>query len=293
MVGHLSSTWMIKKGLPGAVILRDMNGRIGGAYRAGRGREDRSQIQDATLKGDDITIAFKQGQASEATTITATIKGDVMEGKVTRPGGTGTAFVAQRQRQWGEPVELFNGKNLDGWKLIGGQEGFGNWQVQDGLMINTAGGPNIQTIPEFQDFKLHVEFRVPEGGNSGVYLRGRHEIQVADSFGHKPDSGSCGSLYSRIVASKNASRPAGEWQTYDITLIGSYVNVVHNGETIIDNQKMEGITGGALDSNEGAPGPIYLQGDHTAVDYRKLTLTPAGEPILPAGGRGNRNRAGG
>jgi hypothetical protein len=201
----------------------------------------------------------------------------VIEGTVTGMDGVDRKFTAERKVTWAEPIAVFNGKNLDGWKPLGDPAKSG-WKAIDGVMVNTKGGSaNIVTTSKFRDFKLHVEFKVPEGGNSGVYLRGRHEIQVADSAGKKPDWHGCGSIYSRIAPSENACKPASEWQTFDVTLLGNYVTVVHNGKTIIDNQEIEGITGGAIDSDEMAPGPIYLQGDHGEIAYRKIILTPAAD----------------
>jgi hypothetical protein len=127
----------------------------------------------------------------------------------------------------------------------------------------------------FTDFKLHLEVNVPKGGNSGIYLRGRHEIQVQDDYGKPPHNRGMGGIYGQVQPMSLPAKPAGEWQTYDITFVGRRVTVVLNGVTIIDNQEIPGITGGALDSNEGEPGPIMLQGDHTGVTYRNIRVTPA------------------
>ncbi len=110
--------------------------------------------------------------------------------------------------------------------------------------------------------------------NSGIYLRGIYEVQVADTYGKRLDSHNMGGIYSRITPTVNAEKPAGEWQTYDITLVDRHVTVVLNGKTIIDNQPLLGCTGGALWSDEFRPGPIYLQGDHTGVCYRNMVLKP-------------------
>ena len=232
---------------------------------------------DLELEGDDflfyIDPGFDSGESGRG--IKVKVKGDKMVGTVMGMDGTEAKFSAKRERKWGKPIELFNGKNLEGWKPHG-SDNF-QWKAIDGVMENLGGGgaANIVTEKKFRDFKLHVEFKVPKDGNSGIYLRGRHEIQVSDNHGKDPSDQSCGSLYSRIKPATNASKPAGEWQTYDITLVGSYVTVVHNGRTVIDNAFMEGITGGAMDSEEDKPGPIYIQGDHGKISYRKFTITPA------------------
>jgi hypothetical protein len=209
----------------------------------------------------------------ENRTVTAKVEGDELDGQITAPE---TRFTGYRQREWGEPIELFNGKDLDNWKPLGDPNRF-YWKVEDGLMVNTQDhGANIVTKrDDFRDFKIIVEFKVPEDGNSGVYLRGRHEIQVGDSYGKEPNAGSCGAIYARIVPSSNQCKKPGEWQRYDAKIIGHYVTVIHNGKRIIDNQEIRGIAGGALDSNENGPGPIYLQGDHSTVTYRRITVIPA------------------
>jgi len=182
--------------------------------------------------------------------------------------------------KFGEPISLFNGKDLSGWKTMGKDPSA--WKVVDGILSNEAvqepgkhkSYANIRTEREFEDFNIQLEFRVPAEGNSGVYLRGIYEVQVANSYGKRNDSHNCGALYSRIMPSENVSKPPGEWQTFDITLVDRHLTVVHNGKKTIDNQPVLGCTGGALWSDEFRPGPIYLQGDHTSVDYRNIVLRP-------------------
>ncbi len=173
---------------------------------------------------------------------------------------------------WGEPIHLFNGENLDGWKASGANQ----WIVKEGILTSPKAGSNLITEQAFNDFKLHVEFRYPKNGNSGVYLRGRYEVQIEDSAKDAhPNNILFGGVYGFLTASEMATLGAGEWQTFDITLVGRMVTVVANGKTIINNQEIPGITGGALDSYEGEPGPIYLQGDHMPIEFRKIILTPA------------------
>jgi hypothetical protein len=139
-------------------------------------------------------------------------------------------------------------------------------------------GTNLVTTAKFTDFKLHVEVNCPQSGNSGIYLRGRYEVQVEDSDDPEPLSVHLGGIYGFLVPNENVSKGPDAWQAFDITLVGRRVTVVLNGKTIICDQTIPGITGGALDSDEGAPGPIYLQGDHGPVQYRNLVLTPATAP---------------
>ena len=136
---------------------------------------------------------------------------------------------------------------------------------------------NLRTDREFEDFNLKLEVNVPKNGNSGVYLRGIYEVQVSDTYGRSLDPHNMGGLYSRITPTLAAEKPAGEWQTMDLTLVDRHLTVVLNGKTIIDNQPVLGCTGGALWSDEFRPGPIYLQGDHTSMRYRNIRLQPARE----------------
>jgi len=175
---------------------------------------------------------------------------------------------------WKEPVELFNSKDLAGWKprLAVVKNG---WIVRDGLLVNATPGNDLVSAQRFTDFKLHAEFRYPKGSNSGIYLRGRYEMQIEDDYGDEPDSHKIGGIYGFLTPSVNAARKPGEWQSADVTLLGRVVTIVLNGERIIDRQTIPGITGGALDSDEAAPGPIMLQGDHGAIEFRRVTVTPA------------------
>jgi Domain of Unknown Function (DUF1080). len=171
---------------------------------------------------------------------------------------------------WGSPTKLFNDKDLTGWNATGKNQ----WTVENGILISKASGSNLVTDQKFNDFKLHVEFRYPKEGNSGVYLRGRYEVQVADNQGDEPSDIKFGGVYGFLEPNEMVAKAPGKWQTYDITLIGNRVTVVANGKTIISDQTIPGITGGALDSDEGAPGPIMLQGDHSPVEYRNIVITP-------------------
>jgi hypothetical protein len=250
-------------------------------------RVNESQQKDAygktTVKKTTETITARlDGDQMKLTTSTA---GD--DGKVSRP----TDFTGKRippvpaapdlaKVKFGEPIALFNGKDLSGWKTMGSDPSA--WKVVDGNLSNEAvqekgkhkSYANIRSEREFEDFNIQLEFRVPEDGNSGVYLRGIYEVQVANSYGKKNDPHNCGALYSRIMPSENVSKPPGQWQTFDITLVNRHLTVIHNGKKTIDNQPVLGCTGGALWSDEFRPGPIYLQGDHTSVDYRKIVLRP-------------------
>jgi hypothetical protein len=212
----------------------------------------------------------------------AKLDGSRLTGSIVNPNGDRHTLVASRAPSlrrttapvWGTPVELFNGKDVAGWTTQG--SGASRWRVVNGVLTNTASSANLMTTRRFGDFKLHLEFRYPKGGNSGVYLRGRHEVQIEDSPEQDwPGLLDVGAIYGLVAPNENAATGPGTWQTYDITLIGRRVTVVLNGHTIIADQVIPGITGGALDSNEGEPGPLVLQGDHTSVEFRSIRLTSA------------------
>lgn len=183
-----------------------------------------------------------------------------------------------------EPISLFNGRDLAGWKISRDDKKNG-WSARDGLLCNdtpktdfSAYGDhaNLRTEAEFEDFQLHLEYRLPAdtGGNSGIYLRGIYEIQVTHKDSKMQGINGPGAVFGRVTPTHNAGHPAGEWDTLDITLADRHITVVLNGETVIDNAPVPGCTGGALQSDVTRPGPIYLQGDHTSVQYRHLTLRP-------------------
>ena len=209
------------------------------------------------------------------------LEGDVLRGETTDVKGRPALWEARRAPslkrtdlpRWGEPIELFNGRDLAGWKPrnAGSKNG---WVVNDGALQNAEPGNDLLTERKFTDFKLRAEFRYPKGSNSGIYLRGRYELQIEDNFGHEPDSHEIGGIYGFLTPIKNAAKKPGEWQALEITLVGRVVTVVLNGEQVIDRQDIPGITGGALDSDEGAPGPIMLQGDHGIVEFRTVSLAP-------------------
>lgn len=229
-------------------------------------------------------------------TITATVSGDKMTLTQTRPhtNGKGVSkndFTGKKipplpnkpdlsKAKYAKPTNLFNGKNLKGWKLTNPRQKSG-WSVENGILTNTPNQPkgrhisygNLRTVDQFEDFNLTLEVNIPKGGNSGIYLRGIYEVQVSDTHGRNLDSHNMGGIYSRITPTQSAEKPAGQWQTMDITLLDRHVTVILNGKTIIDNQPLLGCTGGAMWSDESKPGPIYLQGDHTGINYRNIKLT--------------------
>ena len=200
-------------------------------------------------------------------------------GKMTCVDGKPYTFRGRRARKlkyekntmWGTPVALFNGKNLQGWKVKGNKQ----WQVNKGILKNNASGGNVICKQKFKNFKLHAEFRYPKGSTIGIYLRGRYEVQIEDNFGKEPSSTLFGGIYGFLSPNEMVAKKPGQWQEYDITLIGRRVTVIANGKAIIVDQVIPGITGGALDNNEAQAGPIFIQGDHGPIEFRNITITPA------------------
>jgi len=258
-------------------------------------------VTRVSVEGDTLVVRrvrSRRGKAArEADVIRATLDGDQMKLTIQRETANGktrgkASFTGQRipplpaapdlaKVKFGAPITLFNGKDLSGWQIMNTSVPNG-WSVRDGILDNKAkqepgkhtSYANIRTTAEFKDFNLTLEVRVPAGGNSGVYLRGIYEVQVADTYGRPRDPHNMGAIYSRITPRVSAEKPAGQWQTMDMTLVDRHVTVVLNGKKIIDNQPLLGCTGGALWSDEFRPGPIYLQGDHTSVQYRNIVLRP-------------------
>jgi hypothetical protein len=211
------------------------------------------------------------------------LSGETLAGTLVTPDGERHRWTAVRAPElrraapaaWGAPVALFNGRDLAGWTERGGAS---RWRVAGGVLSTAGSGANLVSTRTFDDFRLRVEFRYPAGSNSGVYLRGRYEVQIEDSPEKRaPGPLHVGAVYGFLPPNENAARAPGEWQTYEITLVGRRVTVLLNGRAVIADQIVPGITGGALDSDEGAPGPILLQGDHGGIELRRIEIaTPAG-----------------
>jgi hypothetical protein len=210
-----------------------------------------------------------------------TLTGKTLSGTTTGQDGTPWTWTGVRAPaldktsapKWEKPIQLFNGKDLTGWKMS--QPGPPNWTVQDGNLVSPGNGPELISSIGVQDFKLHIEFNCGKDSNSGVYLRGRYEVQIETESESEPPSHHTGGVYGFLAPSPEMPRTPDVWQTFDITLIGRRVTVVQNGKTVIDNQEIPGITGGALNSHEALAGPIYLQGGEKGhVAFRNIILTP-------------------
>ena len=218
-----------------------------------------------------------EGGSGEVT-VDGSFAGDSLTGTITYPDSKQAKWTAVHAPElkrtgeptWGQPQPLFNGKDLTGWHALGTNQ----WVVENGVLKSPHSGANLITDETFNDFKLHIEFRYPQHSNSGVYLRGRYEVQI-DNSGDEPYKDVISSIYGFIPPSEIPDKGPDEWQTYDITLVGRRVTVVFNGKTVICDREIRGITGGALNSREGEPGPLLIQGDHGPIEYRNIVITKA------------------
>ena len=203
-------------------------------------------------------------------------RGDGVTGKLT--GVHAPTLARKMPANWSAPIPLFDGASLAGWEPLVTEQGkspVNNWKAIGGELVNQAAGANIRTTRTFQDFKLHVEYNCPDDGNSGVYLRGRYELQVEYEPADRNDKfHGMGSIYGFLAPSEAVPPRPGQWESYDVVLVGRRVSVTRDDVKIVDNQQIPGITGGALDSREAAPGPLYIQGDHTGgMKYRNITIS--------------------
>jgi hypothetical protein len=217
----------------------------------------RDTTWDLTAGGDKITGTIQRG--------TTTL------GKI--EAVRAPALRRPMPKAWSNPEPLFNGKDLTGWEPT--DPANNHWAAKDGDLVNEAHGSNLKTTRKFDDFKLHIEFNCPDKGNSGIYLRGRYEVQVEyEAIDANDAYHSIGSIYSFLKPAVDLPRTPGKWERFDITLVGRNVTIVRNGVKTVDNREIPGITGGALDSHEAEPGPFYIQGDHTGgLRYRNITVS--------------------
>ncbi len=240
-------------------------------------------LAKVSVTGDTLTFTTAGQGNNPGQTHTATLKDGALTGSVTwrdrtiawrgvRPP-TWPASNANAAHSFGTPVVLVDGTSLDGWKGQRAGQPLG-WVVEDGTITNGAKANNLVSTQNFKDFRIEAEYKVAEKSNSGIYLRGRYELQVLDDFGREPEEHQHMAIYAWTKPLVNASRKPGEWQTMQATIVGNKLTVILNGTKVHDNATIQAITGGALDANEDQPGPIMLQGDHGKVWFRKLVVTP-------------------
>ena len=232
-------------------------------------------VKDVKADGSHLTLGIGKGiwQLDAAgDRIHGTQKqGDTVEAQIA--GVRAPELNRPMPKAWSDPVPIFDGRDLTGWEPTD-PKAVNHWAAESGVLVNQAHGANLKTTRKFNDFKLHIEYNCPDEGNSGIYLRGRYEIQVAyEKPGVNDRFHDMGAIYGFIPASAELPRKPGQWESFDVMLVGRHLTVIRDGVKTIDNQEIPGITGGALDSNEGEPGPFYLQGDHTGgMKYRNITV---------------------
>ena len=249
---------------------------------------DLNIIDSISVEKGELRFACNQparnGQTAETLVYKARLKGGKLDGTFDNGGKgepvpfTGVRAPVIKDRDdgtWKEdkPIELFNGKDLSGWLPLNPETEM-KWTVKDGVLHNAPPTTDIISARKFWNFKLHVDFRIIEHSNSGIGLRGRYEIQILEDYGRPPNTHGAAALYSRIPPSVNASKPAGQWQSYDIRLVGRQLTVVHNGTKVLDKVEVEGLTAIANNADEAEPGPFIVQGDHSYVEIKSFVVTP-------------------
>lgn len=267
---------------PSWLEIRQEDGQLK-AQMVGRWGNARPLPKVEVSDGQITLVSPKEEEGSKADLVfQGKLTGKTLTGTVNGPDGKTWQWVGVKAPalertaapKWGKPIQLFNGKDLTGWKMSA--SGPPVWTVQNGTLVSPGNGPELISDSKFQDFKLHLEFNCGQNSNSGVYIRGRYEVQIETESQAEPPSHHTGGVYGFLAPSPELPRTPDVWQTFDITLIGLRVTVVQNGKTIIDNQEIPGITGGAVDSHEAMPGPIYLQGSEKGhVAFRNIVITPA------------------
>jgi hypothetical protein len=273
--GHELPSWIeVSQGSRGLSVR--MVGRWGHARML-----PRAEIIDDRIRF--VSPKEEEGRADTDMVFEARRAGPDLLGDTTGPDGTvwkwrGVRAPTLKSRHaihWGRSVTLFDGKAMTAWRMSDPATSK-PWLIMDGLLVSPGRGPDLLTVAQFRDFKLHIEFNCAAGANSGVYLRGRYEVQVEDDAVPETPDMRLGSVYGFLTPAPPVSRDPRVWRVYDITLIGRTVTIVLDGRTIIDHQQIPGITGGALDSHEALPGPIYLQGSEEGhVAFRNIVVTPA------------------
>ncbi len=268
---------------PSWLELREENGQLK-AQMVGRWGNARP-LPSAELSNGHLKLISPKGEEDSKADLVfdGALEGKNLSGTVNGPDGKTWQWTGRRAPSlkranpptWAAPIPLFNGKDLTGWHEDRPGAALA-WKVENGLLISPGNGPELINNSKFEDFKLHVEFNCGPESNSGVYLRGRYEVQIETDSIAEPPSHHTGGVYGFLAPTPELPRKPGEWQTYDITLIGRMVTVVQNGKTVIDNKEIPGITGGALNSHEELPGPIYLQGTEKGhVLFRSIVITSA------------------
>ncbi len=268
---------------PSWIEIKENDGKVSADFvsRSGNARP----LPKIEIKGNHILfVSPKEEEARKQDMVfEGSLAGQALSGTTTGQDGTPWTWTGVRAPslkrtgapKWGKPVKLFDGSDLAGWRMMPA-DGKPAWTVENGELVTPGSGPELATEKKWQDFKLHIEYNCGKDSNSGVYLRGRYEVQIETETKGELPSQHTGGVYGFLAPTPEHQCTPGAWEMYDITLIGRRVTVVQNGTTVIDDKEIPGITGGAVDSHEGEPGPIYLQGSESGhVRFRNIVITPA------------------
>ena len=269
------------------IVSRDADGRAQALvlWRWGSPTEMKNVVLDGNKIAFDHPWGFKfEGEIDGNHLVAKALKNGKEEASVVGWRNPVIKPASTKDAKLGEPIDLL-ADGLDGWVLMD-KKAKNGWSFSDGVLSNklglkpdgswAGGGANlISKRADFYDFNLEYDVRVPKKSNSGVYLRGRYECQVVDSYGKPVNEHNMAAYYGRVVPSVAAEKKPGEWQHVSVTLYKRHMTVVLNGVTIIEDAPVVGITGGAIDAEEFVPGPIYLQGDHSDADFKNMILRPA------------------
>lgn len=255
-------------------LLADGNGQFVGQFGNAR------PIQFLSFEDEILVFALPKQyeQRDDDLRFEGSLEGQDLRGVTTHGDGTAMRWTGirapllpNREVEWSEPINLIQDP-MDNWEPRS-PNWVSNWAVVDGQLTNSGVGSDLMLRAAQDDFRLIAEYKYPSGSNSGIYLRGRYEVQIVDDYGKEPSWGSSGAIYGFLIPSTHAIKEAEEWNRLEIELIGRWVTIILNDQKIIDNAEIPGITGGALDSNEGDPGSMFLQGDHGPITFRKLELS--------------------
>ena len=265
--------------------VKEENGKLSAMFLNRGGSPVR--IDDVRMEGDELVLQM-QGRANNPGPMIR-LRADGVKATGTIASGTTTVNVtglrpprwetanANGHHTYGPPVALFDGHSLDAFGVQNKSQPMG-WSIEDGVMTNNPHANNLVSKEKFKDFKIQAEYKLGPNSNSGIYLRGRYELQVLDDYGKPVDEHGHMAIYAWKAPRVNASKPQGEWQTMEAVVVGNRVTVTLNGQRVHDNAVLEAITGGALDANELEPGPIMIQGDHEKVWFKNVTVTPITKP---------------
>jgi hypothetical protein len=269
--GQLGGMFLNRGGAPAKLAgAKVENGELvfqAAARRGGPGPEGRARVQGATLTGTITTLA------------TATAPARTVAFSAARPP-VFPASDANAAHTFGAPVELFDGKTMDAFTLVNPAR---PWTVSDGLAWNAPPaetptgryiGSNLISKQKFFDYRIHAEYKLDNEAHSGIYFRGRYEMQVLGDMGVALSPISHMAVYGRIAPLVNASIPDNEWNIMDGVIVGNRITVTLNGKKVHDNTLLQGITGNAVDANELEPGPIMIVGNDGRIWYRRITVTP-------------------